>query len=89
VSTTSTIKTKAKEALEEAYNTEKAEIENSVLTADEKVAKQAELTKAKENAIKAVDDAKTDSAVEGALTNGKATIESTYTAIIKIPSSAS
>ncbi|HEM5098999.1 TPA: DUF1542 domain-containing protein, partial [Streptococcus suis] len=89
VSTTSTIKTKAKEALEEAYNAEKAEIENSVLTADEKVAKQAELTKAKENAIKAVDDAKTDSAVEGALNNGKATIESTYTAIIKIPSSAS
>ncbi|HEL2253002.1 TPA: DUF1542 domain-containing protein, partial [Streptococcus suis] len=89
VSTTSTIKTKAKEALEEAYNTEKAEIENSVLTADEKVAKQAELTKAKENAIKAVDDAKTDSAVEGALKNGKAAIESTYTAIVKIPSSAS
>ncbi|HEM6306184.1 TPA: DUF1542 domain-containing protein, partial [Streptococcus suis] len=89
VSTTSTIKTKAKEALEEAYNTEKAEIENSVLTADEKVAKQAELTKAKENAIKAVDDATTDSAVEAALTNGKAAIESTYTAIIKIPSSAS
>ncbi|WP_153055449.1 DUF1542 domain-containing protein, partial [Streptococcus suis] len=89
VSTTSTIKTKAKEALEEAYNTKKAEIENSVLTADEKVAKQAELTKAKENAIKAVDDATTDSAVEGALNNGKATIESTYTAVIKFPSSAS
>ncbi|WP_153047606.1 DUF1542 domain-containing protein, partial [Streptococcus suis] len=89
VSTTSTIKTKAKEALEEAYNAEKAEIENSVLTADEKVAKQAELTTAKEKAIKAVDDATTDSAVEGALTNGKAAIESTYTAIIKIPSSAS
>ncbi|HEM4672049.1 TPA: DUF1542 domain-containing protein [Streptococcus suis] len=89
VSTTSTIKTKAKEALEEAYNAEKAEIENSVLTADEKVAKQAELTTAKEKAIKAVDDATTDSAVEGALKNGKAAIESTYTAIIKIPSSAS
>ncbi|NQL71375.1 DUF1542 domain-containing protein, partial [Streptococcus suis] len=89
VSTTSTIKTKAKEALEEAYNTEKAEIENSVLTADEKVAKQAELTTAKEKAIKAVDDATTDSAVEGALKNGKAAIESTYTAIVKIPSSAS
>ncbi|HEL1839697.1 TPA: DUF1542 domain-containing protein, partial [Streptococcus suis] len=89
VSTTSTIKTKAKEALEEAYNAEKAEIENSVLTADEKVAKQAELTTAKEKAIKAVDDATTDSAVEKALTNGKAAIESTYTAIVKIPSSAS
>ncbi|HEL1693247.1 TPA: DUF1542 domain-containing protein, partial [Streptococcus suis] len=89
VSTTNTIKTKAKQALEEAYNTEKAEIENSALTADEKVAKQAELTKAKENAIKAVDDATTDSAVEKALTNGKTAIESTYTAIIKIPSSTS
>ncbi|HEM4954062.1 TPA: DUF1542 domain-containing protein, partial [Streptococcus suis] len=55
----------------------------------EKVAKQAELTKAKENAIKAVDDATTDSAVEKALTNGKTAIESTYTAIIKIPSSTS
>ncbi|HFI0123435.1 TPA: DUF1542 domain-containing protein, partial [Streptococcus suis] len=89
VSTTSTIKTKAKEALEEAYNTEKAEIENSVLTADEKAIKQADLSKAKENAIKAVDDATTDSAVEGALKNGKATIESTYTAVIKFPSSTS
>ncbi|WP_171942822.1 DUF1542 domain-containing protein, partial [Streptococcus suis] len=89
VSTTNTIKTKAKQALEEAYNAEKAEIENSVLTVDEKATKQAELTTAKEKAIKAVDDATTDSAVEGALKNGKATIESTYTAIIKIPSSAS
>ncbi|HEM5142471.1 TPA: DUF1542 domain-containing protein, partial [Streptococcus suis] len=89
VSTTNTIKTKAKQALEEAYNAEKAEIENSVLTADEKAIKQADLSRAKENAIKAVDDATTDSAVEGALNNGKATIESTYTAIIKIPSSAS
>ncbi|HFU4434560.1 TPA: DUF1542 domain-containing protein, partial [Streptococcus suis] len=82
-------KAQAKQDLETAYNTEKAEIENSVLTADEKAIKQADLSRAKENAIKAVDDAKTDSAVEGALTNGKATIESTYTAIIKIPSSAS
>ncbi|NQO20085.1 DUF1542 domain-containing protein, partial [Streptococcus suis] len=89
VSTTNTIKTKAKQDLEKAYNAEKAEIENSVLTVDEKATKQAELTTAKEKAIKAVDDATTDSAVEGALTNGKATIESTYTAIIKIPSSAS
>ncbi|WP_142350917.1 DUF1542 domain-containing protein, partial [Streptococcus suis] len=89
VSTTNTIKTKAKQALEEAYNAEKAEIENSALTAEEKAAKQAELTKAKENAIKAVDAATTDSAVEGALKNGKEAIESTYTAIIKIPSSAS
>ncbi|HEM4287179.1 TPA: DUF1542 domain-containing protein, partial [Streptococcus suis] len=82
-------KEQAKQDLETAYNTEKAEIENSALTADEKATKQADLTTAKENAIKAVDAATTDSAVEGALTNGKAAIESTYTAIIKIPSSAS
>uniref|UniRef100_UPI0004A78C0A DUF1542 domain-containing protein n=1 Tax=Streptococcus suis TaxID=1307 RepID=UPI0004A78C0A len=87
--TSATKKAQAKQDLETAYNTEKAEIENSVLTADEKAIKQADLSRAKENAIKAVDDATTDSAVEGALTNGKAAIESTYTAIIKIPSSAS
>ncbi|MGU7877058.1 DUF1542 domain-containing protein, partial [Streptococcus suis] len=74
VSTTNTIKTKAKQALEKAYNTEKAEIENSVLTADEKVAKQAELTKAKEDAAKSIDTATTDDAVHKALTEGKATI---------------
>ncbi|HEM5255494.1 TPA: DUF1542 domain-containing protein, partial [Streptococcus suis] len=87
--TSATKKDQAKQDLEKAYNTEKAEIENSVLTVDEKATKQAELTTAKEKAIKAVDDATTDSAVEGALKNGKAAIESTYTAIIKIPSSAS
>ncbi|HEM2752979.1 TPA: DUF1542 domain-containing protein, partial [Streptococcus suis] len=87
--TSATKKDQAKQDLEKAYNAEKAEIENSVLTVDEKATKQAELTTAKEKAIKAVDDATTDSAVEGALNNGKATIESTYTAIIKIPSSAS
>uniref|UniRef100_UPI000492C466 DUF1542 domain-containing protein n=1 Tax=Streptococcus suis TaxID=1307 RepID=UPI000492C466 len=82
-------KAQAKQDLETAYNTEKAEIENSVLTADEKAIKQADLSRAKENAINAVDDATTDSAVEEALKNGKVAIESTYTAIIKIPSSAS
>ncbi|HEM6016753.1 TPA: DUF1542 domain-containing protein, partial [Streptococcus suis] len=82
-------KAQAKQDLETAYNAEKAEIENSVLTADEKATKQADLTTAKENAIKAVDAATTDSAVEGALTNGKAAIESTYTAVIKFPSSTS
>ncbi|HFI0308028.1 TPA: DUF1542 domain-containing protein, partial [Streptococcus suis] len=87
--TSATKKDQAKQDLEKAYNAEKAEIENSVLTVDEKATKQAELTTAKEKAIKAVDDATTDSAVEGALTNGKAAIESTYTAVIKIPSSAS
>ncbi|HEM4291653.1 TPA: DUF1542 domain-containing protein, partial [Streptococcus suis] len=87
--TSATKKDQAKQDLEKAYNAEKAEIENSVLTVDEKATKQAELTTAKEKAIKAVDDATTDSAVEGALKNGKAAIESTYTAIIKIPSSAS
>ncbi|MGQ7369339.1 DUF1542 domain-containing protein, partial [Streptococcus suis] len=87
--TSATKKDQAKQDLETAYNAEKAEIENSVLTADEKAIKQADLSRAKENAIKAVDDAKTDSAVEKALTNGKAAIESTYTAIIKFPSSTS
>ncbi|HEL2005812.1 TPA: DUF1542 domain-containing protein, partial [Streptococcus suis] len=74
VSTTSTIKTKAKEALEEAYNAEKAEIENSVLTAEEKAAKQAELDKAKEDATKSIDTATTDDSVHKALTEGKSTI---------------
>ncbi|HEM5182927.1 TPA: DUF1542 domain-containing protein, partial [Streptococcus suis] len=87
--TSATKKDQAKQDLEKAYNAEKAEIENSVLTVDEKATKQAELTTAKEKAIKAVDDATTDSAVEGALKNGKATIESTYTAVIKFPSSTS
>ena len=87
--TSATKKDQAKQDLEKAYNAEKAEIENSVLTVDEKSTKQAELTTAKEKAIKAVDDATTDSAVEGALKNGKATIESTYTAVIKFPSSTS
>ncbi|HFI0704130.1 TPA: DUF1542 domain-containing protein, partial [Streptococcus suis] len=40
VSTTNTIKTKAKENLEEAYNAKKDEIDNSSLTAEEKEAKQ-------------------------------------------------
>ncbi|HEP1785683.1 TPA: DUF1542 domain-containing protein, partial [Streptococcus suis] len=47
VSTTNTIKTKAKQALEEAYNTKKDEIDNSSLTAEEKSAKQEELDQAK------------------------------------------
>ncbi|WP_142350845.1 DUF1542 domain-containing protein, partial [Streptococcus suis] len=74
VSTTNTIKTKAKENLEEAYNAKKAEIDTSALTAEEKAAKQAELTKAKEDAAKSIDTATTDDAVHKALTEGKATI---------------
>ncbi|MGU7819378.1 DUF1542 domain-containing protein, partial [Streptococcus suis] len=74
VSATNTIKTKAKENLEEAYNAKKADIENSALTAEEKAAKQAELTKAKEDAAKSIDTATTDDAVHKALTEGKATI---------------
>ncbi|WP_044673785.1 DUF1542 domain-containing protein, partial [Streptococcus suis] len=57
--TSATKKDQAKQDLEKAYNAEKAEIENSVLTVDEKATKQAELTTAKEKAIKAVDDATT------------------------------
>ncbi|HEL2248741.1 TPA: DUF1542 domain-containing protein, partial [Streptococcus suis] len=74
VSTTSTIKTKAKEALEEAYNAKKDEIDNSSLTAEENVAKQAELDKAKEDATKSIDTATTDDSVHRALTDGKSAI---------------
>ncbi|HEM6456171.1 TPA: DUF1542 domain-containing protein, partial [Streptococcus suis] len=74
VSTTSTIKTKAKEALEEAYNTKKDEIDNSSLTAEEKAEKQAELDKDKEEATKSIDTATTDDSVHKALTDGKSAI---------------
>uniref|UniRef100_UPI00115620E4 DUF1542 domain-containing protein n=1 Tax=Streptococcus suis TaxID=1307 RepID=UPI00115620E4 len=86
---TSAKKTQAKQDLETAYNAKQNEIANSSLTRGEKEAKQAELDQAKSVADSAIDAATTDSAVESALTNGKAAIESTYTAIIKIPSSAS
>ncbi|MGQ7469948.1 DUF1542 domain-containing protein, partial [Streptococcus suis] len=56
-------KATAKQDLEKAYNTEKAEIENSVLTAEEKAAKQAELDKAKETAENAIDTATDDAGV--------------------------
>ncbi|WP_153048255.1 DUF1542 domain-containing protein, partial [Streptococcus suis] len=85
---TSAKKTQAKQDLETAYNAKQNEIANSSLTKGEKEAKQAELDQAKSAADSAIDAATTDSAVEAALTNGKAAIESTYTAIIKIPSSA-
>ncbi|HEM5301350.1 TPA: DUF1542 domain-containing protein, partial [Streptococcus suis] len=85
---TSAKKTQAKQDLETAYNAKQNEIANSSLTTGEKEAKQAELDQAKSAADSAIDAATTDSAVESALTNGKAAIESTYTAIIKIPSSA-
>ncbi|HEM3165765.1 TPA: DUF1542 domain-containing protein, partial [Streptococcus suis 92-1191] len=74
VSTTSTIKTKAKQALEEAYNAKKDEIDNSSLTAEEKAEKQAELDKDKEEATKSIDTATTDDSVHKALTDGKSAI---------------
>ncbi|MGQ7471839.1 DUF1542 domain-containing protein, partial [Streptococcus suis] len=52
----------------------KAEIENSVLTAEEKAAKQAELDKAKETAENAIDTATDDAGVDTALNKGKADI---------------
>ncbi|WP_153047089.1 DUF1542 domain-containing protein, partial [Streptococcus suis] len=67
-------KAQAKQDLETAYNTEKAEIENSVLTADEKATKQAELDKAKETAENAIDTATDDAGVDTALNKGKADI---------------
>ncbi|UUM50587.1 DUF1542 domain-containing protein [Streptococcus suis] len=77
--TTSAEKAAAKEALEEAYNAKKAEIENSALTAEEKAAKQAELDKAKEDADKAIDVATDASGVAKALEAGKATIDAINT----------
>ncbi|HFI2462624.1 TPA: DUF1542 domain-containing protein, partial [Streptococcus suis] len=74
VSTTSTIKTKAKEALEEAYNTKKDEIDNSSLTAEEKSAKQEELDQAKSAADSAIDTATDDAGVGTALNKGKVDI---------------
>ncbi|MGQ7705304.1 DUF1542 domain-containing protein [Streptococcus suis] len=72
--TTSAEKAAAKEALEEAYNAKKAEIENSALTAEEKAAKQAELDKAKADADKAIDVATDASGVAKALEAGKSAI---------------
>ncbi|MGU7914903.1 DUF1542 domain-containing protein, partial [Streptococcus suis] len=74
VSTTSTIKTKAKQALEEAYNAKKDEIDNSSLTAEEKSAKQEELDQAKSAADSAIDTATDDAGVGTALNKGKADI---------------
>ncbi|WP_153051445.1 DUF1542 domain-containing protein, partial [Streptococcus suis] len=71
---TSAEKAAAKQALEEAYNAKKAEIENSALTAEEKAAKQAELDKAKEDADKAIDVATDASGVAKALEAGKSAI---------------
>ncbi|MGU7819391.1 DUF1542 domain-containing protein, partial [Streptococcus suis] len=67
-------KTAAKQDLEAAYNAKKDAITNSGLTAEEKVTKQAELDKAKEDATNSIDTATTDDAVHKALTEGKATI---------------
>ncbi|HEP1836044.1 TPA: DUF1542 domain-containing protein, partial [Streptococcus suis] len=72
--TSATKKVAAKEALEEAYNAKKDEIDNSSLTAEEKAAKQAELDKAKEDADKAIDTATDDAGVAQALTDGKTAI---------------
>ncbi|NQO83131.1 DUF1542 domain-containing protein, partial [Streptococcus suis] len=81
VSTTNTIKTKAKQALEEAYNTKKDEIDNSSLTAEEKSAKQEELDQAKSAADSAIDTATDDAGVGTALNKGKADIEAIGTII--------
>ncbi|WP_142350752.1 DUF1542 domain-containing protein, partial [Streptococcus suis] len=68
-------KAAAKKDLEAAYNTKKAEIENSALTAEEKAAKQAELDKAKADADKAIDAATDNAGVAKALEAGKAAID--------------
>ncbi|HFU3979425.1 TPA: DUF1542 domain-containing protein, partial [Streptococcus suis] len=79
--TASTAKADAKKNLEETYNAKKAEIDNSALTAEEKVVKQAELDKVKEDAINAIDAATTDADVDTALNKGKADIEAIETLI--------
>uniref|UniRef100_UPI001583F563 DUF1542 domain-containing protein n=1 Tax=Streptococcus suis TaxID=1307 RepID=UPI001583F563 len=76
---TSAEKAAAKQALEEAYNAKKAEIENSALTAEEKAAKQAELDKAKADADKAIDAATDASGVAKALEAGKSAIDAINT----------
>ncbi|WP_105130595.1 DUF1542 domain-containing protein [Streptococcus suis] len=77
--TTSAEKVAAKQALEEAYNAKKAEIENPALTAEEKAAKQAELDKAKEDADKAIDAATDNAGVAKALEAGKSAIDAINT----------
>ncbi|WP_099775799.1 DUF1542 domain-containing protein, partial [Streptococcus suis] len=72
--TASAEKAAAKQDLEDAYNAKKTEIENSVLTAEEKATKQAELDKAKADAEKAIDTATDDSGVDTALEAGKSAI---------------
>ncbi|MGU8054471.1 DUF1542 domain-containing protein, partial [Streptococcus suis] len=72
--TTSAEKVAAKQDLEDAYNAKKAEIENSVLTAEEKATKQAELDKAKADADKAIDAATDNAGVAKALEAGKSAI---------------
>ncbi|MGU7916493.1 DUF1542 domain-containing protein, partial [Streptococcus suis] len=67
-------KAAAKQDLEEAYNAKKDAITNSGLTAEEKVAKQAELDKAKEAAENAIDTATGNAGVAKALEDGKSAI---------------
>ncbi|MBY5020904.1 DUF1542 domain-containing protein [Streptococcus suis] len=71
---TSAKKAQAKQDLETAYNAKKAEIDNSALTAGEKVAKQAELDKAKADADKAINAATDNAGVAKALEDGKKAI---------------
>ncbi|MFI3126655.1 DUF1542 domain-containing protein [Streptococcus suis] len=72
--TSATKKTAAKEDLETAYNAKKDEIAKSVLTAEEKAVKQAELDQAKSVADSAIDAATDNAGVDTALTNGQSAI---------------
>ncbi|MGQ7550228.1 DUF1542 domain-containing protein [Streptococcus suis] len=71
---TSAKKEQAKEDLETAYNAKKDEIAKSVLTAEEKAVKQAELDQVKSAADSAIDAATDDAGVVQALTDGKSAI---------------
>ncbi|HEM5071222.1 TPA: DUF1542 domain-containing protein [Streptococcus suis] len=71
---TSAKKEQAKEDLETAYNAKKDEIAKSVLTAEEKAVKQAELDQAKSVADSAIDAATDNAGVAKALEDGKTAI---------------
>ncbi|HEM3182151.1 YSIRK signal domain/LPXTG anchor domain surface protein [Streptococcus suis] len=72
--TSATKKTAAKQDLETAYNAKKDEIAKSVLTAEEKAVKQAELDQAKSVADSTIDAATDNAGVDTALTNGQSAI---------------
>ncbi|MFX3774548.1 DUF1542 domain-containing protein, partial [Streptococcus suis] len=72
-------KAQAKQDLETAYNAKKDEIAKSALTAEEKVAKQAELDQAKSAEDRAIAAATDNAGVAKALEDGKSAIDAINT----------